>query len=102
MEEKGSDGNVASHLLLDALGGAVDAAIVVSNDSDLGFPVKAVRNLVPVGMVNPRGGRFAGDLTGTPKDGAGRHWWHKLEAAVYRSHQLPDPVADRYRRPAGW
>ncbi|WP_282944930.1 hypothetical protein [Cellulomonas endometrii] len=32
-EEKGSDVNVASHLLIDVLSGAVDAAVVVSNDS---------------------------------------------------------------------
>jgi hypothetical protein len=30
-EEKGSDVNVAAHLLLDVLGGAVDGAVVVSN-----------------------------------------------------------------------
>ena len=38
-EEKGSDVNVASHLLVDVLTGAVDAAIIISNDSDLQFPV---------------------------------------------------------------
>jgi hypothetical protein len=35
-EEKGSDVNVATHLLLDALRSDIDAAIVISNDSDLG------------------------------------------------------------------
>jgi uncharacterized LabA/DUF88 family protein len=34
-EEKGTDVNVASHLLIDVLTGAVDAAVIVSNDSDL-------------------------------------------------------------------
>ncbi|MGD8166690.1 hypothetical protein ACEXOS_005665 [Herbiconiux sp. P16] len=34
-EEKGSDVNVASHLLIDVLEKRVDAAVVVSNDSDL-------------------------------------------------------------------
>jgi hypothetical protein len=38
-EEKGSDVNVASHLLLDVLRGDVDAALVISNDSDLRFPI---------------------------------------------------------------
>jgi hypothetical protein len=37
-EEKGSDVNVASHLLLDTLEARVDAAIVISNDSDLALP----------------------------------------------------------------
>jgi NYN domain-containing protein len=35
-EEKGSDVNLASYLLLDALRGACDTAVVVTNDSDLG------------------------------------------------------------------
>jgi hypothetical protein len=52
-EEKGSDVNVASLLLLDVLGGEVDAMVVVSNDSDLALPVRAVRERVPVGLVNP-------------------------------------------------
>jgi hypothetical protein len=37
-EEKGSDVNVAAHLLLDVLGGGADAPVVISNDSDLRFP----------------------------------------------------------------
>jgi NYN domain len=36
-EEKGSDVNVASHLLLDLLHQRIDAAVVISNDSDLAF-----------------------------------------------------------------
>lgn len=52
-EEKGSDVNVASHLLIDVLGGHVDAAVVISNDSDLAFPLAHARKLVPVGTVNP-------------------------------------------------
>ena len=44
-EEKGSDVNVAAHLLIDALEGNIDAAIVVSNDSDLEFAVREARML---------------------------------------------------------
>ena len=33
-EEEGSDVNVATHLLVDVFGGAVDAAVVISNDSE--------------------------------------------------------------------
>ncbi|MGC7096511.1 hypothetical protein ACPZ19_17680 [Amycolatopsis lurida] len=42
-EEKGSDVNVASHLLLDLLHQRVDAVVVISNDSDLAFPVAQAR-----------------------------------------------------------
>jgi uncharacterized LabA/DUF88 family protein len=101
LEEKGSDVNVASHLLLDVLSGSVDAAVVVSNDSDLAFPIRAARDRVPVGMINPRGTYFAGDLVGKKTDGVGGHWWWKLNAATYRANQLPDP-AGRFTRPPGW
>lgn len=73
-EEKGTDVNIASHLLVDVLTGAVDAAVVVSNDSDLKLPVHFARDRLPIGHINPAGGYFAGDLTGNPDDGVGRHW----------------------------
>jgi hypothetical protein len=99
-EEKGSDVNVASHLLLDVLDGRVDAAIVFSNDSDLAVPVREARLRVPVGTVNP--GNKATTLLGHPDDGVGRHWWRRLGAADYEAHQLPELVAGAHRRPAGW
>ena len=46
-EEKGSDVNVATHLLVDIFGGAVDAAVVISNDSDLKLPIDIARGVVP-------------------------------------------------------
>ena len=100
-EEKGSDVNVASHLLLDVLNGDVEAAVVISNDSDLRFPVKHVRTLVPLGMVNPRNSFHAGDLQGKPTDGVGNHWWRRLKKADYTRHQLAEAIG-LYRRPADW
>ncbi|WP_219996326.1 NYN domain-containing protein [Nocardioides humi] len=101
LEEKGSDVNVASHLIFDVTSGVVDAAVVVSNDSDLAFPIKEVRNRVPVGLINPRDGYTAGDLTGKKSDGVGNHWWWKLKPPTYLSNQLPDP-AGTYTKPRGW
>jgi hypothetical protein len=46
-EEKGSDVNVATHLLAYVFRGEVDAAIVISNDSDLALPLEIARTLVP-------------------------------------------------------
>jgi len=100
-EEKGSDVNVAAHLLLDVLGGQVDAALVISNDSDLRFPVQQARLRVPVGVINPSRSYLAGDLRDDPAAGAGRHWWARLAPADLTTCQLPDP-AGPYRRPAGW
>ena len=100
-EEKGSDVNVAAHLLLDVLGGAIDGALVISNDSDLRFPLEQARLHVPVGVVNPSRNYLAGDLRGDPTVGAGGHWWARLSCSDLKKHQLPDP-AGRYRRPEGW
>jgi hypothetical protein len=39
--------------------------VVISNDSDLRFPVEQVRQHVPVGVVNPSRNYLAGDLRGS-------------------------------------
>ncbi len=100
-EEKGTDVNVASRLLLDVLGKQVDAAIVISNDSDLRLPIQESRLRVPIGTVNPGQGRLAGDLAGGRDDGVGMHWWYKLDSADYTGCQLPDPVK-QFAKPADW
>lgn len=100
-EEKGSDVNVAAHLLVDVLAGGFGAAVIISNDSDLRWPVQEARRRVPVGVVNPGSGYTAGHLSAEPSVGVGRHWWRTLQATDLLRHQLPDPVG-RNRRPAGW
>lgn len=100
-EEKGSDVNVASHLLLDLLHQRIDAAVVISNDSDLEFPIKQARQLVPVGLVNPSRGYLAGALRGQANEGAGRHWWVQLTAADLIAAQLPTQIGP-LTRPTGW
>lgn len=100
-EEKGSDVNVASHLLIDVLQGDVDAAVVISNDSDLEFPVRQARDRVPVGTINPTKGFPAGALNGAPTDGVGRHWWYQLTAQDLFAAQLPQTVG-KLRKPAPW
>lgn len=100
-EEKGSDVNVASHLLLDALNERMQAAIVLSNDSDLALPVREVRRLMPLGIVNPGRGYTAGALEHDPDDSVEGQWECQLAFADYAAHQMPDPVAT-YDKPEGW
>jgi NYN domain len=59
-EEKGSDVNLAVHLLSDAYQKLFEMAVVISNDSDLLEPVKIIRNQlgIPVGVLNPQFGKF--------------------------------------------
>lgn len=55
-EEKGSDVNLATHLLWDGVQGDYDVAVVVSNDSALLEPIKIVRGQLnlQVGVLNPQ------------------------------------------------
>lgn len=100
-EEKGSDVNVASHLLLDALEGAIDGAVVISNDSDLEFPIKRMRQRLPIGTINPTRSYPAGRLNGAPSDGVGGHWWYQLTASDVRAAQLT-PEVGSLRKPSDW
>ncbi|MDO1481582.1 NYN domain-containing protein [Rhodococcus ruber] len=100
-EEKGSDVNVAAHLLLDVLDDRVDAAVVISNDSDLAFPIAQARLRVPVGMINPTKNYPSGRLSGDPQAGAGRHWWYQLTPQDLYAAQLP-PVIGKISKPAPW
>lgn len=54
-EEKGSDVNIASHLLNDAHLNRFDLALLVSNDSDLATPVRMVTQELgkPVWVISP-------------------------------------------------
>jgi hypothetical protein len=100
-EEKGSDVNVAAHLLIDVLQGDVDAAVVISNDSDLEFPVAEARKRVPIGTVNPTKGFPAGGLSGDPAAGVGGHWWYQLTAQDLLGAQLPTTVGN-LQKPTPW
>jgi hypothetical protein len=54
-EEKGSDVNLASYLLLDGFRGDGESAVVISNDSDLKVPIELAQKELGlvVGVVNP-------------------------------------------------
>lgn len=54
-EEKGSDVNIATHLLVDGFRDDYELAVIVSNDSDLLEPIKFVTRELgkPVGLLNP-------------------------------------------------
>lgn len=56
MEEKGSDVNIATYMLVDAFRKDCDQLIVITNDSDLAEPVRIINKefLIPVGVFNPQ------------------------------------------------
>ncbi|HWJ64829.1 MAG TPA: NYN domain-containing protein [Acidimicrobiales bacterium] len=97
-EEKGSDVNLASWLLLDAFRGTFDTAVVISNDSDLREPVRMVKDEIglPVGIVNPNGGRKDA-LTGTFR--------REIRAKHLTDGQFPITLQDGtgpFHRPPTW
>jgi uncharacterized LabA/DUF88 family protein len=56
MEEKGSDVNIATYMLLDAFQKDCDQLVVITNDSDLAEPVRIINQElgIPVGIFNPQ------------------------------------------------
>lgn len=100
-EEKGSDVNVATRLLTDVFEQKIDAAVVISNDSDLALPVKHARARVPVGDRASRYQLPRWRAQWSPRRWRGGHWWRQLAKFDYVAHQLPHPTG-LYRRPAGW
>ena len=54
-EEKGSDVNLASYLLLDGFENDYEMAVVISNDSDLQLPIRMTRTKLgkQLGVIDP-------------------------------------------------
>jgi uncharacterized LabA/DUF88 family protein len=99
-EEKGSDVNIATHLVHDGHLGRYEAAVIVSNDSDLVEAVKIVRyelNLT-VGMINPHR---------KPSYALKQHvnFMKKVRKGVMQASQFPPTIQDGkgiIRKPTGW
>jgi hypothetical protein len=99
MEEKGSDVNLAAHLLNDAWKGSFEAAAVFSNDTDLVEPVRmvTVERGKPVFVVCPGRWPMAQGL-----QRVSTHQRH-IRRAMLAASQFPDPVpGTMVRKPATW
>jgi uncharacterized LabA/DUF88 family protein len=102
-EEKGSDVNLATYLLLDAFRKDCDLAVVVSNDSDLEAPIRvAMRELgIPVGLVNPHKARFRSrDLLSLNPV-----FFKQIRPNALKASQFPAILGDAHgeiRRPPKW
>lgn len=100
-EEKGSDVNLASHLLLDAFNRDFDMALVVSNDSDLRTPVQMVRKTVGLHVRVAIPGTHADILQSViPADD-----YTRVSDAKLAASQFPPTLTDQHgtiTRPTGW
>lgn len=90
VEEKGSDVNLASHLLLDAFQGNFDVAAFLSSDSDLVEPIRIVTQVLnkPVGLLSPVPNPTL-DL------GKASSFIRRISASDLRASQFPVPRPNR-------
>jgi hypothetical protein len=99
-EEKGSDVNLATYLMLDAFRRDYDQAIVISNDSDLVEPMRIVQaefNLA-VGVFNPHM-RRACEITKVAR------FMRDIHTRTLAASQFPGTLTDAngtFSKPAGW
>ena len=107
-EEKGSDVNLASRLLFDAFDGDFETALIVSNDTDLVFPVSEVRRRfdVVVGVAAPVYHSDRHPSQALVKATDFNAHITKKRRKLLRESQLPDPVIDAdgraIHKPSGW
>ena len=99
-EEKGSDVNLASYLLLDSFDDEYDMAVVVSNDSDLELPVRMVHTNLgkQVGVFDPSR-RRSFELHRAAS------WYRPLRQGPLSASLFPDTLSDAQGpiiKPAGW
>ena len=99
MEEKGSDVNLAVHLLNDAWKGLFDAAVVISNDTDLVTPIRMVtlERKKSVFVVCPGHWQIAPKLANIAS-----HVRH-IRRAMLKAAQFPDRLpGTKISKPADW
>jgi uncharacterized LabA/DUF88 family protein len=101
VEEKGSDVNLACHLLLDAFLNNYDVAAVISNDSDLVEPIRIVTQVLrkPVGLLSPVSNP-------NPELRRASSFIRRISPSDLAACQFPDPLicmnGVQLRRPASW
>jgi len=101
VEEKGSDVNLASHLLLDAFQNNFEVAAILSNDSDLVEPVRIVSQVIkkPVGLLSP---------VANPTRDLGRvaSFIKRISLSDLAVSQFPDPLiradGSAVQKPTSW
>ena len=98
-EEKGSDVNLATYLLMDAYEGDFEAAVVVTDDSDLAEPINIVRRHLKhhVTVLSPRGQSRTLSLTATR--------FRQISVTNLKASQFPPTLMDKngtISKPATW
>ena len=100
IEEKGSDVNLAVHLVNDAHKKDFAMAVMITNDSDLVEPMRIVRHELglPVGIINPQ--KY-------PSIELKKHalFIKQIRAGILKASQFPDTLTDihgTFHKPITW
>lgn len=100
LEEKGSDVNLAVHLLNDAWKDRYDCAVLITNDSDMAEGMRLTKLEHPqkrLGLMSPARRRHSRALHKQAD------FFIRLEPCWLRGSQLPDPIPGvDLRKPASW
>ncbi|WP_084962026.1 NYN domain-containing protein [Thermoactinospora rubra] len=101
-EEKSTDVNLATDLLLDAFRNDCQVAVIISNDADLAGPIRAVRHELglKVGIVNPTRRHHSPYLLATQPT-----FLRKIRESALQASQFPEKLTDEHGdfcRPQGW
>jgi hypothetical protein len=99
-EEKGSDVNLATELLMDGFKDDYEIAVIVSNDSDLLMPIQVVTRSLgkPVGLLNPHKHPSVALLPHLT-------FVKQIRAGALSKSQFPTTLTDAkgaFSKPAGW
>jgi uncharacterized LabA/DUF88 family protein len=99
-DEKGSDVNLATHLLMDAFWNRFDLAVLITNDSDLVEPVRQVRAAFKkkVGILNPQ----SIQSVQLKKEAT---FFYQIQPGHLKGSQFPPTLTDQYgtiTKPASW
>ena len=98
-EEKGTDVNIAVHLLHDAWLGNYDCAVLVSNDGDLAEALRLVKSdcKKKIGLISP------GEDHPTGKLSKHADFISHITPAALKKNQLPSPIpGTRILKPKEW
>jgi uncharacterized LabA/DUF88 family protein len=100
-EEKGSDVNIATHLVNDAYRRIFDSAVLITNDSDLLAPIRIVKEelKLDVGILNPH--------RHTPSRVLTRYasFIKQIREGALKASQFPETMSDgkgEFRKPKAW
>ncbi len=104
-EEKGTDVNIATYLIMDGYDGDYEQAVVISNDSDLALPIRMMRDRLklPVGVINPNQNQQRNPMPVELKAAATFRTY--IRRRMLRDSQLPDTLADdagEFSKPRVW